>query len=546
MRSSLDARACALATAIIAFTFVSCDSERGRSGLNETPARSYGQSAPSASESYPVAADSVAMPNQASKESSEEYDHITEHGFLAARANPLSTFSIDVDAAAYSNVRRMLNDGQVPDPDAVRIEEMINYFTYDYPQPRGNDPFSITTEVAGCPWNSEHKLVQIGIQGKRMEAEELPPNNLVFLIDVSGSMDEPSKLPLLKSALERLAVQLRPEDRLSIVVYAGAAGLVLPPTRGDQHERILRAIDNLKAGGSTAGGAGIELAYDIAQRNFLTHGNNRVILATDGDFNVGPSSEEELIGLIERKRETGVFLTVIGVGSDNLKDSKMEQLADKGNGHYAYIDSFDEATKVFVREMGATLYTIAKDVKIQVEFNPAYVREYRLIGYENRALAARDFNDDRKDAGELGAGHTVTALYEIVPAGASTGRGVDPLKYQQYRQYRSSEDTPAAEGGELMTVKLRYKRPKEDQSNLITGVVTDTDDAIEHASANLRFASAVAEWGMLLRHSEYSGRASFENVLGRARTALGFDPNGYRREFLSLVETSRRMMRMPM
>lgn len=470
--------------------------------------------------------------------SRESYNHIYEHDFLAAATNPLSTFSIDVDAASYTNVRRMLNEGTMPDPDAVRIEELVNYFTYDYPQPTGDVPFSITTDVAACPWNRAHRLVSIGLQGRKMETESMPAGNLVFLVDVSGSMNQPDKLPLVKSGLIQLVDQLRAEDRVAIVVYAGNAGLVLPSTSGRQKERIIEAIDELQAGGSTAGGAGIQLAYRIAAENFVGGGNNRVILCTDGDFNVGVSTEDELVQMIEGKRSTGIYLTVLGFGTGNLQDSKMEQLADKGNGNYAYIDNQREARRVLVNEMSATLTTIAKDVKIQAEFNPAMVKEYRLVGYENRALAARDFNDDAKDAGELGAGHTVTALYEVVPAdGRGSEPGVDPLKYQRGSAYYRGVS------GELMTVKLRYKLPNEDESRLLVHAVANTGSDIASASGNLKFAAAVAEWGMLLRGSKYVARGSYADVLDLARGACGFDPKGYRREFIALVEASSRMAR---
>ncbi len=392
----------------------------------------------------------------------EEYGRFEENVFLTAADNPLSTFSIDVDRASYSNVRRFLRDGQRPPRDAVRIEEMVNYFTYDYPQPPAGQPFSITTEVARAPWNEGHRLLLIGLQGRRIKTADLPPNNLVFLIDVSGSMESPDKLPLIKRSLELLVGQLRPQDRVAIVVYAGNAGLVLPSTPGSDKGLISAAIEQLEAGGSTAGGEGINLAYQIAKENFLENGNNRVILATDGDFNVGVTSDGELERLIEQKRRDRIFLTVLGFGTGNIKDSKMELLADKGNGNYAYVDTLAEARKVLVEEMGATLFTIAKDVKVQIEFNPAHVAAYRLIGYENRLLRKEDFNNDAKDAGDIGAGHSVTALYEIVPPGAEVvGQGsVDPLKYQKA--------TAAAASPEMLTLKLRYKEPDSERSELIT------------------------------------------------------------------------------
>jgi len=460
----------------------------------------------------------------------EAYDHIVENGFLAAAQNPLSTFSIDVDRASYSNVRRFINAGQRPPVDAVRIEELINYFTYDYPDPDGEHPFSITTDISDAPWNPIHKLVRIGIQGERIDTRDLPPSNLVFLIDVSGSMQSANKLPLLKASFRMLVNELRSEDRVALVVYAGAAGLVLPSTPGDEKTRILDAIDALEAGGSTAGGAGIELAYRVARENHIAGGNNRVILATDGDFNVGASSDAAMVRLIEEKREQGTFLTVLGFGTGNLKDSKMEKLADHGNGNFAYIDNLMEARKVLVTEMGGTLLAIAKDVKIQVEFNPARVRAYRLIGYENRLLAAEDFNDDTKDAGELGAGHSVTALYEVIPVGVDSPieiRGVDSLRYQ-------TPATPvASDSPELVFVKLRYKRPDADESRLITRPLLDTGAA---PSADLRFAAAVAGFGMILRGSEYCGDWTLADVLALARESTGADAEGYRAEFVRLVE----------
>lgn len=458
--------------------------------------------------------------------STEQYDMIVESAFRTAMENPLSTFSIDVDRAAYANVRRFLTSDQLPPPDAVRIEEMVNYFDYDYPQPKGGDPFVVSMEVADCPWNSENRLALIGLQGLKVETSDLPPNNLVFLLDVSGSMNTPDKLPLLKSAMRLLVDQLRPEDRVSIVVYAGAAGLVLEPT-ADKGE-ILEAIKRLNAGGSTAGGAGIELAYKVAKQEFIRKGNNRVILATDGDFNVGANSDGDLVRLIEKKRGSGIYLTVLGFGTGNYKDSKMEKLADKGNGNYAYIDDILEAKKVLVNEMGGTLLTIAKDVKIQVEFNPRHVKGYRLIGYENRMLAKADFSNDLKDAGELGAGHTVTALYELIPAGSDMEvPTAGKLKYQKTKMIDSDE---------LMTVKLRYKRPDDDVSKLITQAVAMNDFQSLENGGNIGFASAVAEFGMLLRGSEFKGTASYEDILRRAKAAKGSDTEGYRAEFIRLVE----------
>ncbi|HYE84614.1 MAG TPA: VWA domain-containing protein [Clostridia bacterium] len=459
----------------------------------------------------------------------EEYNYIADNRFFESINTPLSTFSIDVDTASYSNIRRFISSGEKPPQDAVRIEELINYFTYDYPQPEGNAPFSITREVGECPWNSAHKLVMLGLQGKKLETDVKLNNNLVFLMDVSGSMQDPDKLPLLKSAFKMLVNQLGENDKVSIVVYAGSAGMVLEPTSCNNKDKILAAIEGLEAGGSTAGGEGILLAYKTAQQNFIKGGNNRVILATDGDFNVGVSSEGELTRLIEQKRQEGIFLTVLGFGTGNLKDSKMEMLADKGNGNYAYIDSLFEAKKVLVNEIGSTLYTIAKDVKLQVEFNPAKVKAYRLIGYENRVMNKEDFNDDRKDAGELGAGHSVTAFYEIVPAGSDENTaGVDQLQFQQV-SLKDSND--------WMNVKLRYKLPEADESQLLVQSITEKDYKAE-ASGNFRFAAAVAEFGLLLRDSEYKGSASFESVLANAREAMGDDKEGYRIEFIRLVETA--------
>ncbi|WP_431216649.1 YfbK domain-containing protein [Puia sp. P3] len=462
----------------------------------------------------------------------EGYAHIEENRFRTAKQAPLSTFSIDVDAASYSNVRRFIQQGAMPPAGAVRIEEMINYFDYQYPQPAGDEPFAVNTELSSCPWSPEHKLVLIGLQGKTPQTEQLPAANLVFLIDVSGSMDEPDKLPLVKTSLKMLTDQLRENDRVAIVVYAGNAGLVLPSTPGSERRKIREAIDNLEAGGSTAGGAGIALAYSIAEKNFIKGGNNRIVLATDGDFNVGPSSDDELVRMIEQQRQTGVFLSILGFGMGNYQDDKMQQLADKGNGNHYYIDNSNEARKVLVKEFGGTLFTIAKDVKIQVEFNPARVQAYRLIGYENRALANEDFNNDKKDAGELGAGHRVTALYEIIPAGMKDEftTSVDPLKYQRA--------PGAGASGEWMTIKLRYKRPDGEISRLLTTVVSGEAIASEETSANFRMASAVAEFGLLLRDSDFKQGASWRQVVSLARGAKGPDEDGYRSEFIRLAETA--------
>jgi len=467
----------------------------------------------------------------------ESYDNINENEFLSALDKPLSTFSIDVDAASYGNVRRFITGGQLPPADAVRIEELINYFEYDYPNPRGKHPFSITTEVAECPWNNSHKLVHVGLQGERIAVEELPPNNIVFLIDVSGSMNQPNKLPLLKSSFRLLVDNLREEDRVAIVVYAGAAGLVLPSTSGRYKDQILCAIERLQAGGSTAGGAGIRLAYNVAQQNFLDDGNNRIILATDGDFNVGMSSDGDMVRLIEEKRKSGVFLTVLGFGQGNLKDSKMEKIANKGNGHYAYIDNIIEAKKVMINEMGATLLTIAKDVKLQVEFNPARVSSYRLLGYENRLLRDRDFEDDTKDAGELGAGHSVTALYEIVLADREDDGSERPLKYSDV-----TVKDGARRSSELLTVSFRYKPPTESRSRLLSVAVKDRNTRFANASEDFRFSAAVAEFGMVLRDSHLKGDATMADVIATARAARGEDPHGYRAEFVNLAEMAEILM----
>jgi Ca-activated chloride channel homolog len=467
----------------------------------------------------------------------EDYDFIAENRFYKATQDPLSTFSIDVDKASYSNIRRFLNEGELPPNGAVRIEEMINYFHYDYPQPKNDHPFSINTELSDCPWNKDHKLVLIGLQGKKIPVDNLPASNFTFLIDVSGSMMDQNKLPLVKSSLNLLVDQLREQDRISIVVYAGAAGLVLAPTAGFEKTKIREAINDLEAGGSTAGGEGIRLAYKTARKNFIKEGNNRVILCTDGDFNVGPSSDDDLERMIEKERESGVYLTVLGYGMGNYKDNKMQKLADKGNGNHAYIDGISEAKKVLINEFGGTLFTIAKDVKLQVEFNPLSVAGYRLIGYENRLLDKEDFKDDKKDAGELGSGHTVTALYEIIPAGVKSDflSDVDNLKYQHQAKVSNSKD--------LLTVKFRYKKPEEATSILLEAVVNNNSKSFSTASENLRFAVAVAEFGMLLTESKFKGSASFSEVLRIAKAAKGNDPEGYRQEFFTMVEKASKMQR---
>ncbi|WP_421825011.1 YfbK domain-containing protein [Flagellimonas oceanensis] len=457
----------------------------------------------------------------------EKYAEITENQFEHVSLSPLSTFSIDVDKASYSNIRRMINNGQQIPVDAVKVEEMINYFNYSYPQPKEH-PFSINTEVVQTPWNKDTQLVRIGLQGKTYQNEELPASNLTFLIDVSGSMGSANKLPLLKSAFKLLVNQLREKDKVSIVVYAGAAGVVLEPTRGDKKMEITKALENLHSGGSTAGGAGIELAYKLASKNFIKNGNNRVILATNGDFNVGPSSDKDMVKLIEEKRKSGVFLSVLGFGMGNYKDSKMEKLADKGNGNHAYIDTMQEAQKIFGQEFGGTLYTIAKDVKIQVEFNPSVVGAYRLIGYENRMLADEDFIDDTKDAGELGSGHTVTALYEIVPKGTESPfvKPVHDLKY--------TSNTTTGGTTELLTVKFRYKKPDGDTSTEITKTVKN---ALDQISPDFSFAASVALFGLHLRKSQFTNNSELEDVVQLAGAGLENDNQGYRAEFIRLVKS---------
>ncbi|MCB9028976.1 MAG: von Willebrand factor type A domain-containing protein [Bacteroidales bacterium] len=502
-------------------------------------------------------------------QNTESYTGISENGYRDPLQEPYSTFSIDVDNASYSNVRRFINLGQEVPADAVRIEEMINYFRYDYPQPSGEHPFSVYTEAGICPWNNNHYLLHIGLRGKDIDRSELPPSNLVFLIDVSGSMNYPNKLPLLKSAFSLLINEQRETDRVAMVVYAGAAGVVLESTPGNRKETIMQALDNLQAGGSTAGGAGLMLAYKIAEKNFIKEGNNRIILATDGDFNVGVSDNASMEKLVEQKRGLGIYMTVLGFGMGNIKDDKMEIIADKGNGNYAYIDNIQEARRVLVQEFGGTLFTIAKDVKFQIEFNPAYVKAYRLVGYENRLLADRDFNDDTKDAGEMGAGHTVTALYEIVPAGSDeTGLPtVDPLRYQGkgvagdvagkgsgsgepaasgYYDYRtesrpSDERYPALKDAprELCNIKLRYKDPDALTSKLFSKTVdTDIKKAGE-TTDRFRFSAAVAEFGMILRDSKFRGTSTVEDVVSLASGARGTDPDGYRAEFIRLVQSAK-------
>ena len=465
----------------------------------------------------------------------EEYGSFQENGFKEVADAALSTFSIDVDAASYSNMRRFVNKGELPPVDAVRTEELVNYFSYDYPKPTGNDPVKITMEAGACPWNPANRLVRIGLKAKEIPTDNLPASNLVFLIDVSGSMWGANRLDLVKSSLKLLVNNLRDKDKVAIVTYAGNAGVKLEATPGSDKQKIREAIDELEASGSTAGGEGIMLAYKIAQKNFISGGNNRIILCTDGDFNVGVSSDKELEKLIEQKRKSGIFLTVLGYGMGNYKDSKMQTLAEKGNGNHAYIDNLQEANRVLVNEFGATLHTVAKDVKLQVEFNPAQVQAYRLIGYESRLLADEDFNNDTKDAGEMGAGHTVTAFYEVVPTGVKSDFAgkIDDLKYQK----KQKPSTPLNESDELLTIKLRYKTPDSNTSKKIELPLIDHKS--NRVSADFRFAAAVAMFGQLLRDSEFKGNATYDKVISLAKTGLENDEKGYKREFIRLAETAK-------
>jgi len=462
---------------------------------------------------------------------SEQYESPDENGWKSSKSDPLSTFSVDVDTASYSNFRRFITDHQLPPEDAVRVEEMINYFTYDYQEPSNGDPVRINTELAKCPWSKTNSILKVGIKGKSIDLKKAPAGNLVFLIDVSGSMMSYNKLPLLKKSFKLLVNNLRDNDSVSIAVYAGAAGTILEPTKGTNKEKILAAIEKLSAGGSTAGAQGIKLAYKLAEKSFIKGGNNRVILATDGDFNVGVSSDSALVKIIEKERKKGIFLTVLGFGMGNYKDAKMEKLADKGNGNYAYIDNLLEAKKVLVNQMSGTLFTIAKDVKIQVEFNPAAVAGYRLIGYENRMLKKEDFNNDKKDAGEVGAGHTVTALYEIIPAGSENSPIVDDLKYQK------NEVPQNVSPDEMATVKVRYKNPDANKSRLIKKIVkSDSLISFESAGNDTRFAVTVAAAGMMLKKSETVSDMNWNQVIKQAKAAKGADKSGYRAEFINLIE----------
>ena len=468
------------------------------------------------------------------EESRETYKAIDESGFKSTAKDPVTTFSADVDKASYSNVRRMLNYGQKPHKDAVRIEELINYFDYNYAPPSegSKTPLNATTTLSSCPWNPDNYLLRVGLQAKKIDLAKAPPSNIVFLIDTSGSMDEPNKMPLLKASFKLLLDNLRPEDRIAIVVYASQTGIALPSTPAKEKEKISKVIDDLVASGSTAGGAGLQTAYEVAEKNFLPKGNNRIILATDGDFNVGISSRDELQRLVEEKRNNGIYISVLGYGMGNYRDDMAETIANKGNGNYAYIDNLTEAKKVLVNEFGGTLYTVAKDVKLQLEFNPQYVKEYRLVGYENRTLANEDFEDDKKDAGEIGAGHTVTAFYELIPAKGAT---TDGLRYQK--------QVKEGFANELAFLKIRYKDPvvkdakSVEESTPIPFSLTDltqTDD-------DYRFAAAVAEWGMLLRNSKYKAKSSYKQVIDLAKNAIGKDEEGYRKEFIRLVELSEKI-----
>mgnify|MGYP003077716646 CR=1 FL=1 len=486
-----------------------------------------------------VAVCPTAMYDMDARMNTEEYGRIQENGFKSVADAPLSTFSIDVDAASYSNVRRFINKGELPPVDAIRTEELVNYFSYDYPKPTGSDPVKITMESGACPWNTNHRLVRIGLKAKEIPTDNLPASNLVFLIDVSGSMWGANRLDLVKSSLKLLVNNLRDKDKVAIVTYSGSAGVKLEATPGSDKQKIREAIDELTAGGSTAGGAGILLAYKIAKKNLISNGNNRIILCSDGDFNVGVSSAEGLEQLIEKERKSGVFLTVLGYGMGNYKDKKIQVLAEKGNGNHAYIDNLQEANRVLVGEFGATLHTVAKDVKLQVEFNPSQVQAYRLVGYESRLLKDEDFNNDAKDAGDMGAGHTVTAFYEVIPTGVKNeyvGK-IDDLKYQK----KEKVSVKPTGSNELLTVKLRYKAPDKDVSKKLE--LPFIDNKGNNVSSDFRFASAVAMFGQLLRESDFKGNASYDKVIDLAKQGLNNDDKGYRREFIRLVEAAKGLER---
>lgn len=482
-------------------------------------------------ESADIATTTDAIPEEYNSDpNTESYAGLEENPFESPKKAPLSTFSIDVDNASYTNIRRFINEGQKVPKDAVRIEEMMNFFKYKYPQPEGQNPFSINTEVSDSPWNKNSQLLKIGLQGRNIPMTNLPPSNLVFLIDVSGSMDEPNKLPLLKESMKILVKELRAQDKVSIVVYAGSAGVVLSPTSGDNKDEIMDAFDDLHAGGSTAGGEGIELAYKLAQENFIKEGNNRVVIATDGDFNVGASSDSDMEKLIEDKRKSGVFLTVLGFGMGNYKDSKMEILADKGNGNYAYIDNIQEANRFLGKEFKGSMFAIAKDVKIQIEFNPKHVQAYRLIGYENRRLKDEDFKNDAVDAGELGSGHTVTALYEIIPTGVESDYVTSDLKYTKVKTDESNYSD------ELATIKFRYKKPDGDKSIEIVDTIANKKVALSNSSSDFKFTTAVAWLGLKLRESKLISNSSTSDIKKLAKEGLTNDDEGYRAEFVRLVD----------
>ncbi|HPJ34713.1 MAG TPA: VWA domain-containing protein [Spirochaetota bacterium] len=524
---------CAIALAGVLLLFQGCGGQR----IASAPAYEGIQAAKLAKEKRKMDFSGAAGLVDSMEESpvvhnTEEYDIVRENEFKDVKENPLSTFSIDVDTASYSNVRRFINYNQLPPKDSVRIEEMINYFRYEYPQPQGEHPFSVTTEISEAPWNTNNRLLLIGIQGKSLDYKNLKPSNLVFLLDTSGSMNDPNKLPLLKKSLAILLDELSSKDRISIVAYAGSAGLVLPSTPATKKDKILDAFNSLRAGGSTAGGEGIELAYKIARENLIKEGNNRVILCTDGDFNVGQSSTSNLVRMIEEKRKDDIYLTICGFGMGNYKDGRMEQISNAGNGNYFYVDNIKEAQKIFGREMRANMFTIAKDVKIQIEFNPLKVKGYRLIGYENRVMAKEDFDNDLKDAGELGAGHTVTAMYELIPAGSK-----EDAKTSGSLKYQETKIKPDAAGkNEIMTLKMRYKPIRENKSKLIEKAVIDTDTAFSRTTDNFRFASSVAGFGMLLRESKFKKDLTAKDVMRIAKASKGKDKEGYRAEFITLVE----------
>lgn len=505
---------------------------RGSNGVIVIKTKKLSRKERKAFEKLQKVQDSINVSKQIQKQNAEEYDAFVENPFELTKNQSVSTFSIDVDKAAYSNIRRMINNGEYVNKNAVRIEEMINYFKYNYPQPKNNEPFSINTEYNDSPWNAKHKLLKIGLQGKEIPANKLPNSNFVFLIDVSGSMDEANKLPLLKSSFKVLLDQLRPTDKVGIVVYAGSAGMVLAPTSAKEKNKIIEALDQLQAGGSTAGGEGIELAYKLAQENFIKNGNNRVIIATDGDFNVGASSTGDLQTLVEEKRKSGVFLTCLGFGMGNFKDNRMETLANKGNGNYAYIDNLQEANKFLGKEFAGNMYAIAKDVKIQIEFNPKYVKSYRLIGYENRKLKNEDFTNDKIDAGELGSGHTVTALYEVIPNDVNSEflPKENDLKYTKNTSDENFND-------ELATVKFRYKKPDGDTSSEIIQVVKNTNQSFSSSTDDFKFASSVAWFGLVLRNSALITNKDLKEVEKLAKKGRGKDEDGYRAEFVRLVET---------